>query len=52
MDIVKEADSFGCKEALFTFGEHPDETELVKSALEDLGFEICWNIFTSFAVKP
>lgn len=38
LDVVKEADSFGCKEALFTFGEHPDETELVKSALEDLGF--------------
>ena len=39
LDVVKEADSFGCKEALFTFGEHPDETELVMSALEDLGFE-------------
>jgi FO synthase subunit 1 len=38
MAVVKEADSFGCKEALFTFGEHPDETEPVMSALEDLGF--------------
>ena len=39
MAVVKEADSFGCKEALFTFGEHPDETEPVMSALEDFGFE-------------
>ena len=39
MAVVKEADSFGCKEALFTFGEHPDEIEPVMSALEDFGFE-------------
>ncbi len=36
--VIKEADSYNCKEALFTFGEQPDETDLVMSALEDLGF--------------
>ena len=38
LSIVKEADYFNCKEALFTFGEHADETDLVMSALNDLGF--------------
>lgn len=35
-DILNEADKYGCKEALFTFGERPDETEEVKIALEEL----------------
>jgi FO synthase subunit 1 len=39
MSIIKKANSFNCKEALFTFGEHPDKTEIVMSSLEDLGFE-------------
>ncbi len=39
MSVVQKADSFQCKEALFTFGEHPDETDHVISALEDLGFD-------------
>jgi len=38
LGIIKEADSFNCKEALFTFGEQPDRTDLVVSALDDLGF--------------
>jgi FO synthase subunit 1 len=38
MDIIEKGDSFNCKEALFTFGEKPDETDSVLSLLEDLGF--------------
>ncbi len=38
MGIIKEADYLNCKEALFTFGEQPDATDVVMSALEDLGF--------------
>ncbi len=37
-NILREADKYGCKEALFTFGEHADETKEVKTALEDAGF--------------
>ena len=36
--IIEKANSFNCKEALFTFGEKPDETDSVMSCLEDLGF--------------
>lgn len=36
---LKKAEKYGCKEALFTFGERADETPQVKSALEELGFE-------------
>jgi len=36
--ILNEADKYGCKEALFTFGERPEETDAVKAALEDCGF--------------
>lgn len=39
MDIIKKGDIFNCKEALFTFGEPSDETEIVLSALNSLGFE-------------
>ncbi len=39
MNVIKKGDSFNCKEALFTFGEHPDETDIVMSALNGLGFE-------------
>jgi len=38
LDIIREADSFNCKEALFTFGEQPDEINLVVSELDELGF--------------
>lgn len=37
--ILREADKWRCKEALFTFGERPEETEEVKTALEGLGFQ-------------
>ncbi len=36
--ILYEADKYGCKEALFTFGERPEETDEVKIALKDSGF--------------
>lgn len=36
-DILNKADKYRCKEALFTFGELPEETEDVKIALEKLG---------------
>lgn len=36
--ILNEADKYGCKEALFTFGERPEETKEVKVALEGAGF--------------
>jgi FO synthase subunit 1 len=39
MDIIHKADDFGCREALFTFGEQADSTPQVKDALENLGFD-------------
>lgn len=36
---LKEAEKYGCKEALFTMGEDADEEEAVKSKLEELGFD-------------
>lgn len=36
--ILNEADKWGCREALFTFGERPDEFNEVKLFLENLGF--------------
>lgn len=39
MDLVMKANALKCKEALFTFGEHADETDLVMTALNDIGFE-------------
>jgi len=38
LDTIQKADSFNCKEALFTFGEQSDETNLVVSELDELGF--------------
>ena len=35
--IIEKANSFNCKEALFTFGEKPDETDSVMSSLEESG---------------
>lgn len=37
-DIIEKADYFGCREALFTFGEGADEFHEVNSALEKLGY--------------
>lgn len=39
MEIIHKADIYGCREALFTFGEQADATPQVKDALEKLGFE-------------
>jgi 7,8-didemethyl-8-hydroxy-5-deazariboflavin synthase len=36
---LKIAEKYDCKEALFTFGEQADEEKIVKSALENKGFE-------------
>lgn len=40
-EVMKDlilADGYACREALFAFGEHADETVQVARALEDLGF--------------
>ena len=39
MNVVRNADSFNCKEALFTFGEQPEYDEHVKFALNEIGYE-------------
>ncbi len=39
ISTVQDADGYGCREALFTFGEQADRTLPVKAALKDLGFE-------------
>ena len=36
---LKEAEKYGCKEALFTFGEDADEEEAVRLKLKDYGYE-------------
>jgi FO synthase subunit 1 len=39
IEILKKSEKYGCKEALFTFGEQADEEKIVKSALKEKGFE-------------
>ena len=39
MDSLKEAEKYGCNEALFTFGEDADEEESVKQKLAEFGYE-------------
>ena len=36
---LKEAEEYGCKEALFTFGEDADEEEIVQLKLAEYGYE-------------
>ena len=36
---LKEAEKYGCKEALFTFGEDADEEEAVRIRLKEFGYE-------------
>ncbi len=36
---LKKAEKYGCREALFTFGEHAEELAPVKNILNNLGFE-------------
>lgn len=38
MNIIRKADVYGCREALFTFGEQADSYPQVQDALEKLGF--------------
>lgn len=38
MATLKEAEKYGCKEALFTMGEDADEEEAVQLKLKELGF--------------
>ena len=38
LESLKEAESYGCKEALFTFGEDADEEEIVKDKLFEYGY--------------
>ncbi|MBA2846761.1 FO synthase subunit 1 [Methanococcus maripaludis] len=37
-EILTKADVFGCREALFTFGENVDENEKVKEELKKMGY--------------
>jgi 7,8-didemethyl-8-hydroxy-5-deazariboflavin synthase len=39
MKLLKTADKFNCREALFAFGEQADNEKIVKNKLEMLGFE-------------
>ena len=39
LETLKEAEQYGCKEALFTFGEDADEEEIVKERLAEYGYE-------------
>lgn len=39
LETLKEAEKYGCKEALFTFGEDADEEEAVKDRLAEYGYE-------------
>ena len=36
---LKEAEKYGCKEALFTFGEDADEEEIVQLKLQEYGYK-------------
>ncbi|ABR53959.1 Radical SAM domain protein [Methanococcus vannielii SB] len=38
-EILLKADSLGCREALFTFGENVDENELVREKLIKMGYK-------------
>jgi len=39
IDTLKKSEKYGCKEALFTFGEQADVEPIVKNALKEKGFE-------------
>lgn len=39
METLKEAEKYGCKEALFTFGEDADEDKYVREKLDSYGYE-------------
>lgn len=39
LESLKEAEQYGCKEAMFAFGEDADEEEIVKLKLAEYGYE-------------
>ena len=39
LESLKEAEEYGCKEALFTFGEDADEEEIVRLKLAEYGYD-------------
>ena len=39
LESLKEAEEYGCKEALFTFGEDADEEEIVRLKLSEYGYD-------------
>ena len=39
LDTLKEAEKYGCKEAMFAFGEDADTESVVKKRLADFGYE-------------
>ena len=39
LEELKEAEKYGCKEAMFAFGEDADEVAAVKERLEDFGYD-------------
>ena len=39
LESLKEAEQYGCKEALFTFGEDADEEEIVQLKLKEYGYK-------------
>lgn len=39
LEDLKIAEKYGCKEALFTYGEDADEEDIVKQRLKELGYE-------------
>lgn len=39
LEILKEAEEYGCKEAMFAFGEDADEEEIVRLKLAEYGYE-------------
>ncbi len=39
LESLKEAEEYGCKEAMFAFGEDADEEEVVRLRLKEFGYE-------------
>ena len=39
LESLKEAEEYGCKEAMFAFGEDADEEEIVRLRLNEFGYE-------------
>ena len=60
MGVIEKANAYGCREALFTFGEHADQFHLVKEALDVLGFrgileylyDLCLNTLNESNLLP